>query len=79
MEKPRKIAWGMTGSGEMIKEIYNIMLNVKRKSDIEIMAFLSKEAETVLKWYKMWEDTQNDFPEIQRAFGPNEPFIAGPL
>ncbi|AFV24232.1 flavoprotein [Methanolobus psychrophilus R15] len=75
----KRIAWGITGSGDLIKETYDIMVDIKKKNDIEMMVFLSKEGETVLKWYHMWSDLQNDFPDFKKEGGPNSPFIAGPL
>jgi archaeoflavoprotein AfpA len=75
----KRIAWGITGSGDLIKETYDTMVDIKKKSDIEIMVFLSKEGETVMKWYRMWNDIQKDFPNFKTDAGPNSPFIAGPL
>lgn len=75
----KRIAWGITGSGDLIKETYETMVDIKSKSDLEIMVFLSKEGETVMKWYNIWNDIQRDFPNFKTEGGPNSPFIAGPL
>lgn len=75
----KRIAWGITGSGDLITETYQIMADIKNKSDIEIMVFLSKEGETVMKWYNIWNAIQKDFPNFKTEGGPNSPFIAGPL
>jgi archaeoflavoprotein AfpA len=75
----KRIAWGITGSGDLIKETYDIMVDIKKKTDIEFMVFLSREGETVMKWYRMWDDIQKDFPNFKTDAGPNSPFIAGPL
>jgi flavoprotein len=75
----KRIAWGITGSGDLIKETYDVMVDIKNKSNIEIMVFLSKEGETVMKWYHMWNDIQKDFPNFKTEGGPNSPFLAGPL
>lgn len=75
----KRIAWGITGSGDMIKETYDVMVDIKKKTDLEFMVFLSKEGETVLKWYRMWNDIQRDFTNFKTDAGPNSPFIAGPL
>jgi len=75
----KRIAWGITGSGDLIKETYDIMVDIKEKSNLEIMVFLSKEGETVMKWYQMWHDIQKDFTNFKVGAGPNSPFIAGPL
>ena len=75
----KRIAWGITGSGDLIKETYDIMVDIKEKTNLDIMVFLSKEGETVMKWYHMWHDIQKDFPNFKVDAGPNSPFIAGPL
>ena len=74
----KRIAWGITGSGDLIKETYDAMVYIKEKTNIEFMVFLSKEGETVMKWYHMWDDIQRDFPNFKTDAGPNSPFIAGP-
>ncbi|TGC11057.1 archaeoflavoprotein AfpA [Methanolobus halotolerans] len=75
----KRIAWGITGSGDLIKETYEIMKDIKKKTDIEMMVFLSKDGEVVMKWYHMWDSIQKDFPNFKTEGGPNSPFIAGPL
>ncbi|MBP2031119.1 archaeoflavoprotein AfpA [Methanohalophilus levihalophilus] len=75
----KRIAWGITGSGDQIKETYEIMADISKRTDIEFMVFLSKEGETVMKWYRMWDSIQHDFPNFKTDAGPNSPFIAGPL
>jgi archaeoflavoprotein AfpA len=77
--KMKRIAWGITGSGDLIRETYNVMVDIKRKTDLEFMVFLSKEAEIVLKWYSIWNEIQRDFSNFKTDAGPNSPFIAGPL
>lgn len=75
----KRIAWGITGSGDLILETYNVMVDIKKKTGIETMVFLSKEGETVMKWYHLWDKIQKDFQNIKVDAGPNSPFIAGPL
>ncbi|MCS3923464.1 archaeoflavoprotein AfpA [Methanosalsum natronophilum] len=75
----KRIAWGITGSGDLIKETFEIMVDIKKRTDIEIMVFLSKEGETVMKWYRMWDELKKNFKNIKTESGPNSPFIAGPL
>ncbi len=75
----KRIAWGITGSGDWTHETYNVMTDIKKKTDLEFMVFLSKEGEGVLKWYGIWDEIQHDFPNFKTDAGPNSPFIAGPL
>jgi archaeoflavoprotein AfpA len=75
----KRIAWGITGSGDQMIETYSILVDIKNKTGVETMVFLSKEGETVMKWYHLWDKIQNDFPNFKVDAGPNSPFIAGPL
>lgn len=75
----KRIAWGITGSGDQMIETYSILVDIKNRTGVEAMVFLSKEGETVMKWYHLWDKIQNDFPNFKVDAGPNSPFIAGPL
>jgi archaeoflavoprotein AfpA len=75
----KRIAWGITGSGDQMIETYSILVDIKNRTKVETMVFLSKEGETVMKWYHLWDKIQNDFPNFKVDAGPNSPFIAGPL
>lgn len=75
----KRIAWGITGSGDQMIETYSILVDIKNRTNVEAMVFLSKEGETVMKWYHLWDKIQNDFPNFKVDAGPNSPFIAGPL
>lgn len=75
----KRIAWGITGSGDQMIETYSILVDIKNRANVETMVFLSKEGETVMKWYHLWDKIQNDFPNFKVDAGPNSPFIAGPL
>ena len=56
--KKRKVAWGITGAGDKIAEFIEVMKELKKEYEntVEIQVYLSKAAETVLKFYKL-EDT----------------------
>lgn len=75
----KRIAWGITGSGDQMIETYSILVDIKNRTGVETMVFLSKEGETVMKWYHLWDKIQTDFPNFKVDAGPNSPFIAGPL
>jgi archaeoflavoprotein AfpA len=78
-KKVSRIAWGITGSADQMIETYSVLVDIKNRPGIEIMVFLSKEAETVMKWYHLWDRLQKDFPDFKVDAGPNSPFIAGRL
>jgi len=56
--KKRKVAWGITGAGDKIAQFIEVIKEIKKKYEnaVEIQVYLSKAAETVLKFYKL-EDT----------------------
>jgi len=47
---PSKIVWGITGSGDLISEIFEVMEEISKMKRLKITAVLSKAAVTVLKW-----------------------------
>jgi archaeoflavoprotein AfpA len=78
-KKIKRIAWGITGSGDQMIETYSVLVDIKERTGVDIMVFLSKEGEVVMKWYHLWDKIQTDFPNFKVDAGPNSPFIAGPL
>jgi archaeoflavoprotein AfpA len=74
-----RIAWGITGSADQMVETYEALVHIKEQTGVELMVFLSREGATVMKWYRLWERIQKDFPDFKVEEGPNSPFIAGRL
>ncbi len=79
--KKRKIAWGITGSGDKLSETINIMKELKEKhqNEVDIEAFLSKAGEKVVKWYKLHDQLKQNFERIWVELDSNSPFLAGDL
>jgi archaeoflavoprotein AfpA len=73
------MAWGITGSANQMIETYRVLVDIKDRIGVEPMVFLSKEGETVMKRYNLWDTIKRDFPSFKVEAGPNSPFIAGPL
>jgi archaeoflavoprotein AfpA len=76
---PTKIVWGITGSGDLISEIFEVMEEVSKTKDLEITAVLSKAAVTVLKWYKLQDKLDTIAHRVLVEKDSNTPFIVGPL
>ena len=78
-EDKHKVAWGITGSGDKIKETIEIMTNLKEKygEKVEIEVFLSKAAEQVVKYYKSYDKLYSDFSSVWVEENANKPFLAG--
>lgn len=74
-----KIAWGITGAGDIIKENISFMKDLIKKYDLDVHVFISKEGEVVLKFYKLLDEVKNNFVKVSIEKGPNSPFLAGRL
>jgi archaeoflavoprotein AfpA len=76
-KKVIRIAWGITGAGDRIRETIDIMKTVREKYPIEIRVFASKAGEQVLKWYKVYDEVKNSFDRFAVEVNANSPFLAG--
>jgi archaeoflavoprotein AfpA len=76
--KKKKIAWGITGAGDKIAEIFEVMKDLKKQSEevVEIDVFLSKAADTMLKFYRLEDELRAVFPKVQVELNANSPFLA---
>jgi archaeoflavoprotein AfpA len=76
--KKRKVAWGISGAGDKIAEFIEVMKAVKKEYEgsVEIHVFLSKAAETVLKFYQLENELKQNFPKAQVEVNSNSPFLA---
>jgi archaeoflavoprotein AfpA len=76
--KKRKVAWGITGAGDKIAEFIDTMKQIKREYEetVEIHVFLSKAAETVMKFYNLETTLRQSFEKVQIEFNANSPFLA---
>jgi len=76
--KKRKIAWGITGGGNKIEEVLDVMIDFKKQSEdvLEIQVFLSKAADTMLKFYGLEEKLKLNFGKVTLEVNSNTPFLA---
>src|SRR4030066_148112 len=74
----RKVAWGITGAGDKIAEFIEAMKQVKKEyeANVDIHVFLSKAAETVLKFYNLETTLRQSFEKVQVEVNANAPFLA---
>jgi archaeoflavoprotein AfpA len=77
--KKHRIAWGITGAGDKIKEIIDTMKQFKQESEgaVEIEVFVSKAAETMLKFYQLENELKASFAKVSVEANANSPFLAG--
>src|SRR3990170_7989062 len=74
-----KIAWGITGCGDYLKESLDIMKELTKEYDLEVKVFLSQAGEMVVKWYKLFNELRTTFPGTYSEKSPNLPFLVGDL
>jgi archaeoflavoprotein AfpA len=79
MRKHVRIAWGITGSGDKIRETVALMKELTTKYNLEVHVFLSREGEVVLKFYKLLNEVKGSFPRVSTEKGPNAPFLSGKI
>lgn len=80
-QKKRKVAWGITGSGDRLSDTISIMNEMKEEyqNDVDLRVFLSKAGEQVVRWYKLYEQLKQDFKRVSVEINSNSPFLAGDL
>ncbi len=74
-----RIAWGITGSGDKIREALEAMIGLQKDFGTRVDVFVSKAGREVLHWYKLWDLLNESFPKVKVEVDANTPFIAGPL
>jgi archaeoflavoprotein AfpA len=76
--KKKKVAWGITGAGDKIAEYIDAMKKLQKDymDTVEIQVFLSKAADTVLKYYRLEENLKQNFSKVRFELNSNAPFLA---
>lgn len=74
-----RIAWGITGCGDYLKESLDIMKELAREHNLDVKVFLSQSGEMVVKWYRLFTDLKTHFPKTYIEKSPNVPFLVGDL
>jgi flavoprotein len=65
-----RIAWGITGCGDYLKESIDIMKEVTKEYNLDVRVFLSQAGEMVIKWYKFYSDLKTSFPKTYSEKSP---------
>jgi len=74
-----RIAWGITGCGDYLKDSLDIMKDLTKEHDLDVRVFLSQAGEMVVKWYKLFNELKAVFPRTYSEKSPNVPFLVGDL
>jgi archaeoflavoprotein AfpA len=79
VEKKRKVAWGITGSGDRLPETIDTMKKIREEyqNEVDLRVFLSKAGELVLRWYKLHDPLKQNFEKVLVELNSNSPFLAG--
>ncbi len=77
----RKIAWGITGSGDRIVETVQLMIELQKQYEetVDVRVFVSRAGEQVIKYYKLFNDLEKNFDKVWVEINANSPFLAGQL
>ena len=78
-EKRVRLAWGITGAGDLIADIFEVMKELKKSGNFKITALLSKAAVKVLKAYRLWDTLPTIADKILVEKDANTPFVVGAL
>jgi archaeoflavoprotein AfpA len=79
--KKRRVAWGITGSGDRLSETVEVMKDVRKlyRDEVEIQIYLSKAGAQVLKYYRLADSLKKFFDRVWVEVDANTPFLAGQL
>lgn len=77
----RKVAWGITGSGDKLRETFDVMKEVVEvfADDLDVEVFLSRAGEQVTRYYQLREVLRECFDRVWVEKDANSPFLAGRL
>ena len=77
----KRVAWGITGSGDKLVETVDSMKQLKKLyyNDVSISVYLSKAGDQVAKYYSVANDLKDNFQKVWIEINSNSPFLAGEL
>ena len=77
--KRKKIAWGITGSGDRLVETVKVMTEIQGQyhNRLDVSVYCSKAGDQVVKWYKLGNDLKTSFKRVWVENNANSPFLAG--
>ena len=77
-QKKKRVAWGITGSGDRLLEVFDVMKQIKNQhqDDIRITVYLSKAGDLVIKYYHLFKELQEEFDKSRVEINSNIPTLA---
>ena len=79
--KKRKVAWGITGSGDKLENTVEILKQIKDQyeEEFDIGVYVSKAGDQVLKYYGLFKPMTVDYEKVWVEINANAPFLAGQI
>lgn len=77
-KKKKRVAWGITGSGDRLKEVFKIMKQIRKQyqDKVRITVYLSKSGDQVVKMYHLFGDLNENFEKNRVERDANVPTLA---
>jgi len=77
----KKVAWGITGSGDKLAETLEVMKRIREEyeDEVDIRVYLSKAGDQVAKYYGLTPFLKEHFSRFLVEENSNSPFLAGAL
>ena len=74
----RRVAWGITGSGDRLKKTVTVMKQICKEyeNEVRITVYLSKAGSQVVRFYNLFSGLKNVFPKIREEVNSNIPSLA---
>ena len=79
VDKRVRLAWAITGAGDLIAGIFEAMQYLKNSGNFKITALVSKAAVKVLKAYRLWDTLPEIADKVKVEKDANTPFVVGAL
>jgi archaeoflavoprotein AfpA len=77
-KKKKRVAWGITGSGDRLFETLETMKEIKKQyqENVRITVYLSKAGNQIIGFYGLNNDLKENFELIRVEANPNVPTLA---
>jgi archaeoflavoprotein AfpA len=80
MKLKNRFVWGITGSGDDINHIFQIVKTFSLEHpNVDVRVYISKSGQQVFSWYHLLDKIRSSFKKIKIEKSANIPFLAGEL
>ena len=78
VEKKKRAAWGITGSGDRLREVFDVMEKIKKQYEdrVRITVYLSKAGDMVVRYYGLFKELSDEFEKTRVETNSNVPTLA---